>query len=180
MAVTLKRVTMYRKIIVAVTAIVVSASVLSAQTPNSEFHRYNRWMAGAGFVFDSDGYPGAGIIGIYGRQFSEALLVGVGFGMDTYIGRKEKRYSFVLPVYADLQVNLSHRRSPFFGELKAGAAIDLDKSGLGGGGLLFGAGAGKCFTLRNEDEISVILGVDCILWPSYTNVPVSIGIRYGF
>ena len=51
---------------------------------------------------------------------------------------------------------------------------------LGGGGVLLGAAAGKRFALRNEGELSVLLGVDCILGPFYANVPVTLGIRYGF
>ena len=101
------------------------------------------------------------------------------------------RYSFLLPAYADLQVNLSRRRSPFFGELKFGAALDMylnrirgtynsNKLEIWGGGVLLGAAAGKRFTLRNDDQLSVVLGVDCILWPRYMNVPDSLGIRYGF
>ena len=101
------------------------------------------------------------------------------------------RYDFLLPVYADLQINLSRRRSPFFGELKFGAAVDVslerirgtNKSNslyLGGGGVLMGAAAGKRFALKNDDQLSVVLGVDCILWPWYINVPVTLGFRYGF
>ena len=202
---------MFRKIIVAVTAILVSASAVSAQTAGSKFERHNRWMVGGEFVNNSNGDLGFGATGIYGRQFSQSVFLGVGFGLDTYISKDGEmsmtitdeagnqtvkifppyNYSFLLPVYADLQVNLSHRRAPFFGEIKVGGAVDLSLTrirgthktnslNLGGGGILLGAGAGKRFVLRNEDEINVVLSVDCILWPWYINLPVSLGIRYGF
>ena len=211
MAVTLKQMTMFRKFIVAVTAIFVSALAVSAQTSGSGHERHNRWMVGGQFLQNSNGNLGFGATGIYGRQFSESIFLGVGFGMDTYIAKNEEismtitddagnqtvkvyppyQYSFIIPVYADLQVNLNHRRAPFFGELKIGGALDTEivrlrgteKSNdleIKGGGILLGAGAGKRFVLRNEDEISVILSVDCILWPFYVNVPISLGFRYGF
>ena len=203
--------TMKRYIIVAVAAILASALTSSAQTAEPKFQRYNRWMVGGEFVQNSNGYLGAGATGIYGKQFSEVVFLGVGFGLDMYVYNEGEvsettiypdgsqvveinppyRYDFILPVYADLQVNLSRRKSPFFGELKFGAALDLsldrvwgtNKSNtldLGGGGVLLGAAAGKRFALRNEGELSVLLGVDCILGPFYANVPVTLGIRYGF
>ena len=49
-----------------------------------------------------------------------------------------------------------------------------------GGGVLMGAAIGKRFALNNEDELSVFLGVDCILGPWYANLPVSLGVCYGF
>ena len=202
---------MFRKIIVAATAIFVSALAISAQTAGSKFERHNRWMVGGEFVNNSNGDLGFGATGIYGRQFSQSVFLGVGFGLDTYISKDGEmsmtitdeagnqtvkifppyNYSFLLPVYADLQVNLSHRKAPFFGEIKVGGAVDLSLTrirgthktnslNLGGGGILLGAGAGKRFVLRNEDEINVVLSVDCILWPWYINLPVSLGIRYGF
>lgn len=202
---------MFRKIIVAATAILVSASAVSAQTTGSKFERHNRWMVGGEFVNNSNGDLGFGATGIYGRQFSQSVFLGIGFGLDTYISKDGEmsmtitdeagnqtvkifppyNYSFLLPVYADLQVNLSHRKAPFFGEIKVGGAVDLSLTrirgthktnslNLGGGGILLGAGAGKRFVLRNEDEINVVLSVDCILWPWYINLPVSLGIRYGF
>ena len=168
-------------------------------------------MVGGEFVNNSNGDLGFGATGIYGRQFSQSVFLGVGFGLDTYISKDGEmsmtitdeagnqtvkifppyNYSFLLPVYADLQVNLSHRRAPFFGEIKVGGAVDLSLTrirgthktnslNLGGGGILLGAGAGKRFVLKNEDEINVVLSVDCILWPWYINLPVSLGIRYGF
>lgn len=203
--------TMKRKIILAIAAIIASLSAASAQTSEETFQRHNRWMVGGEFVQNTNGYHGIGATGIYGRQFSEAVFLGVGFGLDMYVYNEGEvsettiypdgsqvveinppyRYDFILPVYADLQVNLSRRRSPFFGELKFGAALDMylnrirgtynsNKLEIWGGGVLLGAAAGKRFTLRNDDQLSVVLGVDCILWPWYMNVPVSLGIRYGF
>lgn len=203
--------TMKSKIIVAVAAILASVFTVSAQTSDAKFHRHNKWMVGGEFVQNSNGYLGAGATGIYGRQFSEVVFLGVGFGMDMYVHKAGEmsatitnpdgsqtvmiyppyRYDFLLPVYADLQINLSRRRSPFFGELKFGAAVDVslerirgtNKSNslyLGGGGVLMGAAAGKRFALKNDDQLSVVLGVDCILWPWYINVPVTLGFRYGF
>ena len=202
---------MYRRFFITIAVAFISALAISAQNPGSGFERHNRWMAGVQLLQNSNGNLGFGATGIYGRQFSQSVFLGVGFGLDSYIAYKgdmsmtitdaesnqtEKifppyRYSFIVPLYADIQVNLSHKRAPFFGELKVGGALDIDldrirgterinRLDVGGGGILLGAGAGKRFVLRNEDEINVILSVDCILWPFYLNVPVSLGIRYGF
>lgn len=207
----LKQITMKRKIIVAVAAIFASVSAASAQTSEGTFQRHNRWMVGGELAKNLFMSNGLGASGIYGRQFSEIVFLGVGFGMDAYIHkagesttiltdadgnqtviiRPPYRYSFLLPVYADLQVNFSRRKSPFFGEFKLGAAVNLnldrirgtiDKNELEllGGGALAGAGIGKRFALRNEGELNVVLGIDCILGPFYANLPVSLGIRYGF
>ena len=203
--------TMKRKIILAIAAIIASLSAASAQTHEETFQRHNRWMVGGELARNIFMSNGLGASGIYGRQFSEIVFLGVGFGMDAYIHkggesttiltdadgnqtviiRPPYRYSFLLPVYADLQVNFSRKASPFFAELKLGAAIDLnldrvrgtiDKNELEllGGGALLGAGIGKRFALNNEDELNVVLGIDCILGPFYANLPLSLGIRYGF
>ena len=202
---------MKRKIILAIAAIIASLSAASAQTSEETFQRHNRWMVGGEFVRNILHANGGGVTGIYGRQFSEIVFLGVGFGVDTYIYKAGKstttitdtdgtqtviirppyRYSFLVPVYADLQVNFSRRKSPFFGEFKVGGAVHMELERIRGthnkneldfwgGGVLMGAAAGKRFTLRNDDQLSVVLGVDCILWPWYMNVPVSLGIRYGF
>lgn len=202
---------MKRKIILAIAAIIASLSAASAQTHEETFQRHNRWMVGGELCRNLFMSYGFGASGIYGRQFSEIVFLGVGFGMDAYIHkagesttiltdangnqtviiRPPYRYSFLVPVYADLQVNFSRRKSPFFGELKLGAAVDLNldrvrgtieknELELIGGGALLGAGIGKRFALKNEDELNVVLGIDCILGPWYANVPVSLGIRYGF
>ena len=202
---------MNRKIILAVASIIVSLSAASAQTSERTFQRYNRWMVGGEFVRNILHANGGGVTGIYGRQFSEIVFLGVGFGVDTYIFKAGKstttitdadgtqtviirppyRYSFLVPVYADLQVNFSRRKSPFFGEFKVGGAVHMELERIRGthnkneldfwgGGVLMGAAAGKRFALNNEDELSVFLGVDCILGPWYANLPVSLGIRYGF
>jgi hypothetical protein len=203
--------TMKRKIILAIAAIIASLSAASAQTSEETFQRHNRWMVGGEFVRNILHANGGGVTGIYGRQFSEIVFLGVGFGVDTYIYKAGKstttitdadgtqtviirppyRYSFLVPVYADLQVNFSRRKSPFFGEFKVGGAVHMglerirgthNKNELDfwGGGVLMGAAAGKRFALNNDDELSLFLGIDCILGPWYANVPVSLGIRYGF
>jgi hypothetical protein len=203
--------TMKRKIILAIAAIIASLSAASAQTSEETFQRHNRWMVGGEFVRNILHANGGGVTGIYGRQFSEIVFLGVGFGVDTYIYKAGKstttitdadgtqtviirppyRYSFLVPVYADLQVNFSRRKSPFFGEFKVGGAVHMglerirgthNKNELDfwGGGVLMGAAAGKRFALKNDDQLSVVLGVDCILWPWYINVPVTLGFRYGF
>ena len=202
---------MKRKIFIVIATIITSLYAASAQTHEETFQRHNRWMVGGELgrnIFMSNGL---GASGIYGRQFSEIVFLGVGFGMDAYIYkagesttiltdaggnqtviiRPPYRYSFLVPVYADLQVNFSRRKSPFFGEFKLGAAVNLnldrirgtiDKNELEllGGGALLGAGIGKRFALKNEDELNVVLGIDCILGPFYANLPLSMGIRYGF
>lgn len=168
-------------------------------------------MVGGEFVRNILHANGGGVTGIYRRQFSEIVFLGVGFGVDTYIYKAGKstttitdadgtqtviirppyRYSFLVPVYADLQVNFSRRKSPFFGEFKVGGAVHMELERIRGthnkneldfwgGGVLMGAAAGKRFALNNDDELSLFLGIDCILGPWYANVPVSLGIRYGF
>ena len=202
---------MKRKIILAIAAIIASLSAASAQTSEETFQRHNRWMVGGEFVRNIFHANGFGVTGIYGRQFSEIVFLGAGFGVDTFIYNGGKsttiitdadgtqtviirppyRYSFLVPVYADLQVNFSRRKSPFFSEFKVGGAVHMELERIRGthnkneldfwgGGVLMGAAIGKRFALNNEDELSVFLGVDCILGPWYANVPVSLGIRYGF
>lgn len=202
---------MKRKIFIVIATIITSLSAASAQTHEETFQRHNRWMVGGELARNIFMSNGLGASGIYGRQFSEIVFLGVGFGMDAYIYkagesttiltdadgnqtviiRPPYRYSFLVPVYADLQVNFSRRKSPFFGEFKLGTAVNLnldrirgtiDKNELEllGGGALLGAGIGKRFALKNEDELNVVLGIDCILGPFYANLPLSLGIRYGF
>ena len=203
--------TMKRKIFIVIATIIASLSAASAQTHEETFQRHNRWMVGGELARNIFMSNGLGASGIYGRQFSEIVFLGVGFGMDAYIYkagesttiltdadgkqtviiRPPYRYSFLVPVYADLQVNFSRRESPFFGELKLGAAVNLNldrirgtieknELELLGGGALLGAGIGKRFALKNEGELNVVLGIDCILGPFYANLPLSLGIRYGF
>ena len=202
---------MKKKILFAVAAIIASLSAASAQTTEETFQRHNRWMVGGEFVRNILHANGFGVTGIYGRQFSEIVFLGAGFGVDTFIYNGGKstttitdadgtqtviirppyRYSFLVPVYADLQVNFSRRKSPFFGEFKVGGAVHMELERIRGthnkneldfwgGGVLMGAAAGKRFALNNDDELSLFLGIDCILGPWYANVPVSLGIRYGF
>lgn len=203
--------TMKRKIFIVIAAIIASLSAASAQTSEETFQRHNRWMVGGELARNIFMSNGLGASGIYGRQFSEIVFLGVGFGMDAYIHkagesttiltdadgnqtiiiRPPYRHSFLLPVYADLQVDFSRKASPFFAELKLGAAVDLNldrirgtieknELELLGGGALLGVGIGKRFALKNEDELNVVLGIDCILGPFYANLPLSLGIRYGF
>ena len=202
---------MKRKIFIVIATIIASLSAASAQTSEETFQRHNRWMVGGELARNLFMSYGLGASGIYGRQFSEIVFLGVGFGMDAYIYkagesttiltdadgnqtiiiRPPYRYSFLVPVYADLQVDFSRKASPFFGEFKLGAAVDLNldrirgtieknELELIGGGALLGAGIGKRFALKNEDELNVVLGIDCILGPFYANLPPSLGIRYGF
>ena len=203
--------TMKRKIFIVIATIIASLSAASAQTHEETFQRHNRWMVGGELARNLFMSYGLGASGIYGRQFSEIVFLGVGFGMDAYIHkagesttiltdadgnqtviiRPPYRHSFLLPVYADLQVNFSRKASPFFGEFKVGGAVHMELERIRGthnkneldfwgGGVLMGAAAGKRFALNNDDELSLFLGIDCILGPWYANVPVSLGIRYGF
>ena len=211
LAVTLKLMTMLKKVIMAVTAILVSALAVSAKTSGPKFKPYNRWMVGGQISYSANYHPGIGVEAIYGRQFSEIVFLGVGFGTDMFVSEHSGRsittiypdgtqnvkiylpyeYDFLIPVYADLQINFSRKRSPFFAELKLGAAVDValeritgtkryNEWDLWGGGVLFGAVIGKKFALKNESEIDVNLGWDGILWPWYINTPVSLGVRYCF
>ena len=152
LAVTLKRLTMLKKVIVAVAAIVVSVLAVGAQNAEPKFERYNRWMVGGDISYSTYGYPGIGAKAIYGRQFSEIVFLGVGFGTDMFINKENEtqitttypdgtqdvkiylpyEYDFLVPVYADLQVNFSRKRSPFFAELKLGAAVDVELTRVSG------------------------------------------------
>lgn len=202
---------MYRKVLIAVAAFIMSAAAVSAQNASKEkFKRYNRWMVGVELIKDNHDAIGPGVTAVYGRQFSELIFLGVGFGTDmtihnpgqsrleitdkngnTTIKEYGPYYYFLFPVYADLQVNLSRRQSPFFAEFKAGAAVDTDLTrvrgtesyctyGWDGGGVLLGSGVGKRFKLKNDDNIDIKIGVDCIIGPFYANIPISLGVRYGF
>ena len=75
--------TMKRKIILAIAAIIASLSAASAQTTEETFQRHNRWMVGGEFVRNIFHANGFGVTGIYGRQFSEIVFLGAGFGVDT-------------------------------------------------------------------------------------------------
>lgn len=202
---------MNRKVLIAVAAFIMSAAAVSAQEASeSKFKRYNRWMVGIELTKDNHDAIGPGITAVYGRQFSDLIFLGVGFGTDMSISKSAgmrvettdengnkviKEYGpnhyFRFPVYADLQVNLSRRPSPFFAEFKVGAAVDVDLTRVrgtenyntlewAGGGVLLGSGVGKRFKLKNDDNIDIQIGVDCIMGPFYANVPISLGIRYGF
>lgn len=202
---------MYRKILICAAAIALSAAAVSAQeSSETKFKRHNRWMAGIEMVKASRDDIGIGVTAVYGRQFSEIIFLGVGFGTDlTFInsGEREeiftdnegntiyrkygKNNGFIFPLYADLQINFSRRRSPFFAEFKAGLAFDAVLTHItgtekystfdfGGGGVLLGSGVGKRFRLGNGDDIDVKIGVDCILGPFYANIPITLGVRYGF
>ena len=112
-------------------------------------------------------------------------------GTETIMTQPPYAFDFLIPVYADLQVNFSRKRSPFFAEFKLGGALDFElervrgtnntnKLELWGGGILLGAAIGKRFALNGDNEINVTIGWDSIIWPWYINAPLSIGVRYGF
>lgn len=198
---------MYRKLLIAAAVFFLSAAAVSAQT---EFKRHNRWTVGIELTKNSHDAIGPGIRAIYGRQFSELVFLGVGFGADMTIsdfngirtehtdgnGNETIRefgpsYNFLFPVYADLQVNFSRKPSPFFAEFKVGAAVDTALNNVrgtekystyewGGGGVLLGTGVGKRFKLKNDDRIDIRIGIDGIIGPFYVNVPITLGVCYGF
>ena len=183
----------------------------SAQTSAPKYERHNKWMVGGEVAYNTNNHYGIGPKAIYGRQFSEIVFLGVGFGIDMYVYNQGEMsmtithpdgtqtiktqppyaFDFLVPVYADLQVNFSRKRSPFFSEFKLGGALDFElervrgtnntnKLELWGGGILFGAAIGKRFALNGDNEINVTIGWDSIIWPWYINAPLSIGVRYGF
>lgn len=78
---------MYKKFFVAVAAVILSAASLSAG--NSDFVRYNRWAVGADVMKSATCTFGVGVDAIYGRQFSEIIFLGVGFGADALIGPRK-------------------------------------------------------------------------------------------
>ncbi len=200
---------MYKRFIIAAIAFVLSAITASAQKTDSSFERHNRWMVGGSIIKNFYQDIGLGATGIYGRQFSEIVFLGVGFGMETHVRKTEEsgviienngnrierifppyRWSFNIPVYADLQINFSRKKAPFYAEIKAGYRVEYnirrvrgtesyDKLVPSNSGLLTGVGIGKRFILKNGDEINVNLGMDCILGFG-PEMPVFLGIRYGF
>lgn len=202
---------MNRKVLIAVAAFIMSAAAVSAQEASkAKFKRYNRWMVGIDLIKDSYDAIGSGVTAVYGRQFSDLIFLGVGFGTDMTVSDSGKTRVEIIdnngdktikefgpdlyilfPVYADLQVNLSRRPSPFFAEFKAGIAVDTELTFVSGteryctydwagGGVLLGSGVGKRFKLKNDDNIDIKIGVDCYLGPFYANIPITLGVRYGF
>lgn len=200
-----------KRILTIVCAMAIAVLSASAQTSVPKYERHNKWMVGGEVAYNTNNHYGIGPKAIYGRQFSEIVFLGVGFGVDMYVYNQGEMsmtithpdgtetiitqppyaFDFLVPVYADLQVNLSRKRAPFFAEFKLGGALDFEiervrgtnntnKLDLWGGGILVGAAIGKRFALRSENEIDVTLGWDGIIWPWYINAPLSIGVRYGF
>lgn len=203
--------TAMKRYILTAIAIILLASAASAQGKVPKYDRHNRWMTSISFTKDNRNSLGFGVRGIYGRQFSKVIFLGVGFGTDVTFentsglsvsytdgnGNETVReyapynHHFLFPVYADLMVDFTRGASPFFAEFKVGGAFDSTLTRIrgsesyntfdfGGCGVLLGSGVGKHFRLKNNDTIDVMLSIDCILGPFYTNVPVSIGLRYGF
>ena len=201
---------MHRKFLTLLILILISASAASAQE-KTKYQRYNRWMAGLSFTKDNRNSLGYGIRAVYGRQFSEIIFLGVGFGADhmlenisemsmtftdengnqTYREYGSYRHNILMPVYADLMVDFGRLPASFFAEFKVGAALDASfqrisgterytEADFSGGGILLGSGVGKHFSLKNDDNLDILISIDCILGPFYANVPISIGIRYGF
>ncbi len=206
-AVTLKEKIMYRKIFAIVAVVILSAASSTAQ----EFERHNRWMVGGNILTSNSCNVGLGATAVYGREFSELVFLGVGFGGDARLfkggestttitepdGTTEVhinppyKYSFFFPLYADLQVDFSRGKAPVFAEFKAGVCVGFDlvrhrgtcsynNVDLRSGGPLLGFGIGKRFALKNSDELNIVLGVDSIWGPFYAELPVSLGVRYGF
>lgn len=202
---------MVKKLLIATAALSVFVFTASAQTSAPKYERHNKWMIGGEIAYNTNNHYGIGPKAIYGRQFSEIVFLGVGFGVDMYVYNQVDMsvtitypdgtetviihppyaFDFLVPVYADLQVDFSRKRSPFFAEFKFGGALDFEiervrgtnntnKLDLWGGGILLGAAIGKRFALRNDNEIDVTIGWDGIIWPWYINAPLSIGVRYGF
>ena len=200
-----------KRILTIVCTMAIAVLSASAQTSAPKYERHNKWMVGGEVAYNTNNHYGIGPKAIYGRQFSEIVFLGVGFGIDMYVYNQGEMsmtithpdgtetiitqppyaFDFLVPVYADLQVNLSRKRAPFFAEFKLGGALDFEiervrgtnntnKLDLWGGGILVGAAIGKRFALKSENEIDVTLGWDGIIWPWYINAPLSIGARYGF
>lgn len=204
---------MFKRLTLAVTAILISVAALSAQTADSTFERHNRWMIGADVVKSFWHDIGLGVNGIYGRQFSETVFLGVGFGAQTHMrkgGMSQVEYvddagnnivkidlpykwAVAIPIYADLQVDFSENRSPFYVEVKAGGINsfeirrvrgtesynEVNWASFGETGIYAGVHLGKRFALNNGDEINISIGGNCIIGWGF-DVPVSLGVRYGF
>lgn len=200
-----------KRILTIVCAMAIAILSASAQTSAPKYERHNKWMVGGEVAYNTNNHYGIGPKATYGRQFSEILFLGIGFGVDMYVydqgdmsmtithpdgtetimTQPPYAFDFLIPVYADLQVNFSRKRSPFFAEFKIGGALDFElervrgtnntnKLELWGGGILLGAAIGKRFALNGDNEINVTIGWDSIIWPWYINAPLSIGVRYGF
>lgn len=198
---------MKKRIILALAVLLTSAAALSAQ----KFEPYNRWMVGGELRRNINAPIGFGPVAIYGRQFSEIVFWGVGFGADCYISKKGEmsatwedsegntfvritppyRFDFTIPVFMDLQINFSRKKSPFFAEVKAGGFTTFHLQRFRGTettnelnhiatGVLAGLGIGKRFALENKGEISVVLGAEGATALYYVDLPLSLSVRYGF
>lgn len=201
--------TMHKRLIIIAAALLASAAAVSGQT----FERHNRWIVGGDIIKSVYHDIGAGVSGIYGRQYSETIFLGVGFGMNTHMAKRGTstvtftdndgntvvrtrlpyNWSVAVPVYADLQIDFSSRRSPFYAEVKAGGIVtceiervrgtesynNLEWTPFGETGILLGLHIGKRFALAKGGEINLSLGGDCIMgWG--IDFPVSLGVSYGF
>ena len=200
---------MYKRFLLAVAFILISAALASAQTTGQTFERYNRWMVGGELIKRYNEDFGWGATGIYGRQFSEIIFLGIGVGVETHvrkdapssitiekdgktIERTFPQYKWMLsiPLYADLQINFSHSANPFYAEIKAGLFADYNiyrvrgteshnELHKGNAGILSGIGVGKRFALNNGDQLNISLGANFYLGAG-PEVSVGLGITYGF
>ena len=200
---------MYKRFLLAVAFILISAALASAQTTGQTFERYNRWMVGGELIKRYNEDFGWGATGIYGRQFSEIIFLGIGVGVETHVrkdapssitiekdGKTIERifppYNWMLsfPLYADLQINFSRNTAPFYAEVKAGLFADYrirrvrgtesyNKISEGGSGIISGFAFGKRFALNNGDLLNISLGANCYLGAG-PEVSAGLGITYGF
>ena len=135
-----------KRILTIVCAMAIAVLSASAQTSAPKYERHNKWMVGGEVSYNTNNHYGIGPKAIYGRQFSEIVFLGVGFGVDMYVYNQGEMsmtithpdgtetiitqppyaFDFLVPVYADLQVNLSRKRAPFFAEFKLGGALDFE------------------------------------------------------
>ena len=86
---------MNKRFLLAVAFILISAALASAQTTGQTFERYNRWMVGGELLKRYNEDFGWGATGIYGRQFSEIIFLGIGVGVETHV-RKDAPSSITI------------------------------------------------------------------------------------
>ncbi len=200
---------MYKRFLLVVAFILISATLASAQTTGQTFERYNRWMVGGEVIKRYNENFGWGVTGIYGRQFSEIVFLGVGLGIQTHaritepggvtiekdgqtIERIFPPYKWMLsfPLYADLQINFSRNTAPFYAEVKAGLFADYsirrvrgtesyNEISKGNSGIIGGFAIGKRFALKNGDQLNVSLGSDITVGFA-PEMSAYIGVSYGF
>lgn len=78
---------MLKNLLIATAALLVFGFTASALTSAPKYERHNKWMVGGEVSYNTNNHYGIGPKATYGRQYSEILFLGIGFGgwICTYI-----------------------------------------------------------------------------------------------